>query len=193
MRNTLSSPRLRRAVPAPETPAAVGIIPVLKPPVPRRTFIRYALFSLIGAFTATSAVATYQLLYPTKVTGFGAKVAAGGVEEIRSLLAHQKYVRNAEGHFYLLPATEDGAIAVHWKCVHLGCTVPAPNPDLAGNIQCPCHGSLYNGRTGDLIHGPATRPLDYFPVTVENGNVIVDTGKVMTRQAFAPGQATRLG
>lgn len=178
---------------SPETPLAADVIPVLKPPVPRRAFIRYALFTLVGAFTATSAVATYQLLYPTKVTGFGAKVAAGSVNEIKALLAHQKYVRIASGHFYLLPATEESAIAVYWKCVHLGCTVPAPNPDLAGNIQCPCHGSLYNGKTGDLIHGPATRPLDYFPVTVENGTVIVDTGKVITRQFFAPEQATKLG
>jgi cytochrome b6-f complex iron-sulfur subunit len=191
MRITVSIP-LRHAARALEMPAA-AVIPVLKLPVPRRAFIRYALFTLVGAFTATSAVATYQLLYPTKVTGFGARVAAGSVDEIKALLAHQKYVRNASGHFYLLPATEESAIAVYWKCVHLGCTVPAPNPDLAGNIQCPCHGSLYNGRTGDLIHGPATRPLDYFPVTVENGTVIVDTGKVITRQAFAPDQATRLG
>jgi len=193
MRITLSLPQTRRDAPIPGSPATVQPIPVLKPPVPRRTFIRYALFSLIGAFTATSAVATYQLLYPAKVTGFGAKVAAGSVEEIKALLMHQKYVRNATGNFYLLPATEDGAIAVYWKCVHLGCTVPAPNPDLAGNIQCPCHGSLYNGKTGGLIHGPATRALDYFPVTVENGNVIVDTGKVITRQDFALGQATKLG
>ena len=192
MRIILSSPPLRRGVRALEIPTATQSIPIIRPPVPRRKFIRYAVFSLLGAFTATSAVATYQLLYPTKVTGFGAKVAAGSVEEVKALLGHQKYVRNASGHFYLLPATEDAAIAVYWKCVHLGCTVPAPNPDIAGNIQCPCHGSLYNGKTGDLIHGPATRPLDYFPVTVENGNVIVDTGKVITRQAFAPSQATRL-
>jgi len=155
MRITLSLPQTRRDAPMSAIPAAVQPIPVLKPPVPRRTFIRYALFSLVGALTATSAVATYQLLYPAKVTGFGAKVAAGSVEEIKALLMHQKYVRNATGNFYLLPATEDGAIAVYWKCVHLGCTVPAPNPDLAGNIQCPCHGSLYNGKTGGLIHGPA--------------------------------------
>lgn len=191
MRITMLSP-LRHALQAPEISLAADTIPVLKPPMSRRAFVRYALFTLVGAFTATSAVATYQLLYPTKVTGFGAKVTAGSVDEIKALLAHQKYVRNASGHFYLLPAMEESAIAVYWKCVHLGCTVPAPNPDLAGNIQCPCHGSLYNGKTGDLIHGPATRPLDYFPITVENETVIVDTGKVITRQSFAPEQATKL-
>jgi cytochrome b6-f complex iron-sulfur subunit len=187
----LPRPQLRHDPPMPARPT-VQPIPVLAPPVPRRKLIRFAVFSLLGAFTATGAVATFQLLYPRKVAGFGAKIAAGSVEEIRALLMHQKYVRNTEGKFFLLPATDDGAIAVYWKCVHLGCTVPAPNPDIAGAIQCPCHGSLYNGKTGDLIHGPATRPLDYFPIAVENGNVVVDTSKILTRQGFVPGQATRL-
>ncbi len=175
-----------------ERSSADGLITIVERPLPRRKFVRFALFSLLGAFTATSAFASLRLLYPTKVAGFGTKVPAGTVEEVKALLASQKYVRNATGNFYLLPATDESAIAVYWRCVHLGCTVPAPNPDLSGNIQCPCHGSLYNGKTGDLIHGPATRPLDYFPVTVENGTVIVDTSKVTVRHAFAPEQATRL-
>jgi cytochrome b6-f complex iron-sulfur subunit len=161
-------------------------------PIPRRRFIRYALFGLLGAVTATGTFTSLKLLYPTKVEGFGTKVAAGTVEEIRALLASQRYVRNTTGKFYLLPAAEDSTIAVYWRCVHLGCTVPAPNPDINGNIQCPCHGSLYNGETGDLIHGPATRPLDYFPISVENGMVIVDTGKVTVRQEFEPSQAVAL-
>ncbi|MDQ6604261.1 MAG: Rieske (2Fe-2S) protein [Chloroflexota bacterium] len=167
-------------------------LPVLDQRTSRRRFTRYGLFGLLGAFTATSAVATYRMLYPTKVIGFGAKVNAGTVQDVKTLLAGQKFVRNSSGRFYILPASADTAIAVYWKCVHLGCTVPAPSPALEGNIQCPCHGSLYNGQTGDLIHGPATRPLDYFPITVDNGAVIVDTGKVTTRQAFDASQATKL-
>lgn len=167
-------------------------LPVLDQQTSRRRFTRYGLMAILGAFTAVSAVATYKNLYPTKVTGFGAKVNAGTLTDVKNLLAGQKYVRNTEGRFYLLPATADSAIAVYWKCVHLGCTVPAPSPALDGNIQCPCHGSLYKGSNGDLIHGPATHPLDYFPVTVENGSVIVDTGKVTTRQNFDPSQTTKL-
>ena len=193
MRRTLSASRQRYGWKEPEMLSTAQAILIEKSPISRRRLIRYAIFSILGAFTATSAVATARLLYPTAVTGFGSKVPAGTIDDIRTQLADQKYVRNVTGKFYLLPAIEGGAIAVYWKCVHLGCTVPAPNPDLAGNIQCPCHGSLYNGKTGDLIHGPATRPLDYFPITVENGNVVVDTGTIITRQAFAPGQATKLG
>lgn len=167
-------------------------LPVLEHQTSRRRVTRYGLFALLGAFTATSAVATYRMLYPTKVSGFGAKVNAGTVQDVKTLLAGQKFVRNSEGRFYILPGEADSVIAVYWKCVHLGCTVPPPSPALEGNIQCPCHGSLYNGKTGDLIHGPATHPLDYFPISVVDGAVIVDTGKVNTRQAFSPDQLTKL-
>ncbi|MHB8647044.1 MAG: QcrA and Rieske domain-containing protein [Thermomicrobiales bacterium] len=168
-------------------------LPVLEHRASRRKVTRYGLFAILGAFTTVSAVATYKNLYPNKVTGFGAKVNAGTVQDIKTLLAGQKYVRNSEGRFYLLPATADSAIAVYWKCVHLGCTVPAPSPALEGNIQCPCHGSLYNGHNGDLIHGPATHPLDYFKITIDNGSVIVDTSNVITRQAYDQSQTTKLG
>lgn len=167
-------------------------LPALGRPISRRKFTRNSLFALLGAFLATSAVATYRMLYPTKVTGFGTKVNAGTVQDVENQLNSQKYVRNSEGRFYILPGTDQGQIAVYWRCVHLGCTVPAPNPALGGNIQCPCHGSFYNGQTGALIHGPATHPLDYFPMSVENGSVIVDTGKVITRQDFSPDQLTKL-
>ncbi len=168
-------------------------LPMLAQPMARRHFTRYALFSLLGAAVATSAVATAKALYPTKVAGFGTKVVVGPVTEVREALGHQAYLRNDAGRFYLLPATETTAIAVYWKCVHLGCTVPPPSPTLDGNIQCNCHGSQYSGKTGDLLKGPATHPLDYFSITIEAGNVVVDTTRVMPRTAFAPEQATRLG
>lgn len=175
-----------------QAPQARDRLPVLERQTSRRRVTRYGLFAILGAFTAVSAVATYKNLYPNKVTGFGVKVNAGTVQDIKSLLASQKYVRNSEGHFYILPGENDQVIAVYWRCVHLGCTVPPPSPALDGNIQCPCHGSLYNGKTGDLIHGPATHPLDYFPITVESGSVSVDTGTVMTRQMFESRQLKSL-
>ncbi len=167
-------------------------LPVMAQPVSRRKITRYGLFGLLGLFGATSAVATAVMLYPTKVVGFGAKVAAGTLADIKQQLTTQKFVRNQEGKFYILPADDQSMIAVYWKCVHLGCTVPAPSAALEGNIQCPCHGSLYKGSNGDLIHGPATRPLDYMPISVENGNVIVDTGTVIPRTTFEPNQVTKL-
>lgn len=168
-------------------------LPALGAPIPRRRFIRYAVFTVLGAFLAEGAIAMARMLFPTAVKGFGTKIAAGSVSDIKAQLASQKYVRNPEGRFYLLPVIPNGAIACYWRCVHLGCTVPPPNPVLEGNIQCPRHGSLYNGMNGGLIHGPATRSLDYFPMSVDKGTVVVNTGKIIRRQVFEPSQATSFG
>lgn len=177
-------------VPA-QLPQSRAQLPILDHTTTRRKFTRYALFSLLGAFVATSAVATVRSLYPTKVKGFGARVTAGSVAEIATTLSTQRYVRNDEGHFYLLPAAQGAAIAVYWKCKHLGCTVPPPGAN--GRIECGCHDSWYDGATGALLKGPATHPLDFMPITIENGNLVVDTSKVTTREAYEPTQATPLG
>jgi len=167
-------------------------LPVLEQRTSRRKFTRYSLFTLLGLSSLLTAVASVKMLYPTKVVGFGTKVVAGSVADIKTQLDQKKYVINQEGKFILLPAEAGKAIAVYWKCVHLGCTVPAPSAALDGNIQCPCHGSLYKGENGDLIHGPATRPLDWMPITIDAGNVVVDTGKVNTRDAYQADQSTAL-
>jgi cytochrome b6-f complex iron-sulfur subunit len=59
-------------------------------------------------------------------------------------------------------------IALTSICTHQGCTVGYNS--TAGNIQCPCHGSVYS-TSGSVINGPAPRALDNYPVTRE-GNIL---------------------
>jgi Rieske Fe-S protein len=54
------------------------------------------------------------------------------------------------------------------RCTHLGCTV---NSVSKGKIFCPCHGSVFDARTGAVLQSPATRPLPRVSVTVRNGQV----------------------
>ena len=49
-------------------------------------------------------------------------------------------------------------------CPHQGCTVGYSNAE--GEFVCPCHGSRFDGRTGALINGPATRGLAPIPLDV---------------------------
>jgi hypothetical protein len=39
--------------------------------------------------------------------------------------------------------------------------------------------------------GPAPRPLDLFPITIVDGEVIVDTGHPILREKFEPSQETK--
>jgi Rieske Fe-S protein len=53
-------------------------------------------------------------------------------------------------------------------CTHRGCTVVT-----AGTILlCPCHGSHFDLLTGDVLRGPAEKPLPPIDVTVAEGSVI---------------------
>jgi cytochrome b6-f complex iron-sulfur subunit len=59
-------------------------------------------------------------------------------------------------------------VALSSICTHQGCTV-GYNAG-AGDIECPCHGSVYS-TSGSVINGPAPAPLKSYPVSV-TGNVL---------------------
>lgn len=54
-------------------------------------------------------------------------------------------------------------------CTHAGCTL---NEVADGTINCPCHGSKFN-LDGSVANGPATKPLEAKPVTVQGDSIIV--------------------
>ncbi|MCK5325004.1 MAG: ubiquinol-cytochrome c reductase iron-sulfur subunit [Woeseiaceae bacterium] len=93
-----------------------------------------------------------------------------------------------DGKFYLARLEDGGFLAVHRKCTHLGCSVPWIADEK--RFACPCHASAFDIH-GDVINAPAPRPLDLFPVTIENGIVKVDTGRLIRRKSFEPSQAVR--
>jgi len=95
----------------------------------------------------------------------------------------------ADGKFYLARLEDGGFLAVHRKCTHLGCSVPW-NVDEQ-RFACPCHASAFDIR-GDVVNAPAPRPLDIFPVAIENGIVTVDTGQLIRRKAFESSQVVRV-
>lgn len=143
--------------------------------VTRRGFVRNATLGGVGAILAESAVGFYLFFKPNKTGDFGSAitVAAAQVPE-----PGQNPFKQPAGKFYLAN-TDQGLIALYWKCVHLGCTVPW----VAGSqeFRCPCHGSIY-APDGQYRGGPAPRSLDWMPVEVNgDGSVVVDTGDIRAR------------
>ncbi len=174
--------------------AAITVVAVLvlgrlressRPGYPRRRFVRNMLLggaSLVGLQTAGGALA---YAWPLKTGSFGTPIP---VFESSIPAVGDPPLRHQAGKFYLMN-TEEGLLALYWKCPHLGCTVPWD--EKQGLFECPCHGSIYD-RHGVLTKGPAPRPMDLMAIEFDpTGMLIVNTGDIRERSEFRPEQATR--
>ena len=159
----------------------------------RRTIFRWAGWGTILLLLGQWSVGFVGFFWPKKVGAFGGQVNAGNVTDFQ--VGEVKVVQ--EGKFYLSRVPE-GFLALWWKCPHLGCTVPWKPDDptmdqLApkGRFNCPCHGSIYD-RYGQIVQGPAPRPMDLFAVEVREGKVFVDTNptKAIVRDVAKGSDAT---
>jgi 3-phenylpropionate/trans-cinnamate dioxygenase ferredoxin subunit/naphthalene 1,2-dioxygenase system ferredoxin subunit len=79
----------------------------------------------------------------------------------------------ADGKEILLVKMGTNFTAIGNKCTHMGCKLSSGKMD-GETIRCPCHGSMFNVRTGQVVGGPATRPESTYTVTVENGELLID-------------------
>lgn len=173
----------------PPDPEAVG--------VSRRQFFNRSIVTFMGLGITGFGAAVVAFLWPPFVTGFGATVNAGNVDDLK------QQIRDANGFLYFpagrmwiteypagalpkaeavysqpeLNGMEAGLVALFQKCPHLGCRVPSC---LSSQwFECPCHGSQYN-QVGEKRGGPAPRGMDRFAMEVSSSNdFIVDTGAII--------------
>jgi len=59
------------------------------------------------------------------------------------------------GKYYIFHS-ENSLRAFSTTCTHAGCRIAKGNGEL---LQCGCHGSQFDGRTGQPTKGPAIKPL----------------------------------
>ena len=65
-----------------------------------------------------------------------------------------------------------GVVTAHSVvCTHQGCFVGEADKTLA----CPCHGSVFDGRTGAVINGPARSPLQSYKVAEAGGDIYIQS------------------
>lgn len=58
-------------------------------------------------------------------------------------------------------------------CTHMGCSLA--NGQLDGTVvTCACHGSQFDVTSGAVLRGPAQRPVRSVPVSVEDGQIVVE-------------------
>ena len=65
--------------------------------------------------------------------------------------------------------------AIDDECTHEGCSLSDGTLDEA-ELECICHGSIFNVKTGEVVQGPAEEPVPTYPVHVEGGSVSVEIG-----------------
>ncbi len=169
----------------PPDPDAIG--------VSRRHFFNISAITLMGIGLGGFGAACIAFLWPRLGGGFGSKVNAGKVDDIKvAIRANKGFFYLAEGRTWItefpkeglekakkiysasvLTGMEAGVVALYQKCPHLGCRVP--NCTTSQWFECPCHGSQYN-RVGEKKGGPAPRGMDRFPVTITaDRSVVIDT------------------
>lgn len=186
-------PATRQAAPpsasTPPGPELVGVT--------RRQFLNRSILNMVLLALSGLGSATLAFLWPRPSGAFGSKVTLP--VDLEGLQSHFDQERApyyfAAGRFYANPYPKGvldnarrvyppsivagmgaGIVALYQKCPHLGCRVPWCQTSQW--FECPCHGSQYN-RVGEKKGGPAPRGLDRFPVVIEGGSVIVDTGTVV--------------
>ncbi len=165
--------------------------------ISRRKFMRTSFLSAMGVFTAGATVTFLVFFWPKKVGTFGATVKVGDAAQFPP----GSVTPFRDGRFYLVhtrPEDGGGYLALYWKCVHLGCTVPWREAEdgtyggktYKGIFRCPCHGSQYL-YTGQNFAGPAPRPLDIMEVQVAGGAISVNTGKITKRDLATSAQQVK--
>jgi len=146
----------------------------------RRSLLgRLALGLGLVALAELAWVVTSFLRPRTRSAGedHGGLVVAGAVEDF----APGSVTAFPNGRFHLVHLPEGGFLALSATCTHLGCTVPWD--ETTQRFACPCHASLFDLH-GEVESPPAPRPLDLYPVRVENGVVTVDTRSPLRRSRF---------
>jgi nitrite reductase/ring-hydroxylating ferredoxin subunit len=158
-------------------------------PVTRRKFFKrlwtllglaaLAEFIWLGLVFMNSRKERYQTVKKTSI------INAGPMENFRP----ETVTAIPSGRFYLARLSDGSFLALSQTCTHLGCAIPWD--EETHKFVCPCHGSTFS-LTGEVLSSPAPRPLDTYPVRLENGIVKVDISSPRKRGKFDPSQATRI-
>lgn len=141
-------------------------------PVSRRSALRGA------AVAGVAAVVGFVVGRSSRASGPGATTAANayGPSTAGADRPLATLDRVPQGGGLVLPddavvltRDEDGTVrGFSAICTHQGCPVSSI---AQGQILCPCHGSGFDAKTGEVRAGPAERPLVPVPVVVRDGSV----------------------
>jgi cytochrome b6-f complex iron-sulfur subunit len=167
----------------------------------RRQLIRRSIGAATALWLLEVSAGTIGFIWPNLARGFGGTINLGDIDAVAANPDVQDFGLREGAPSYFPQARTfvqlidpnlgfqngesqdgDGATTnvrtMYQRCPHLGC-----KPNFCTTnfwFECPCHGSRYD-RLGTKVDklGPAPRGLDRFAHTVEDGQLIVNTGRII--------------
>jgi len=138
--------------------------------IKRRSFLNYWLGVSLATFGGFSAYALARYLFPPGLAG---AEAAG--EDVRIMLSELPVgtakVFRYKGEPSVAVRTGEKAVRVlSAVCPHLGCIVKWDSGKSL--LVCPCHAAVFDVN-GNVVSGPAPRPLASYPARIVQDEVIV--------------------
>jgi cytochrome b6-f complex iron-sulfur subunit len=167
----------------------------------RRQLIRRSIGAATALWLLEVTAGTIGFIWPNLARGFGGMINLGDIDAVAANPAVSdaglrdgapSYFPAARAYIQLIDPnlgfedgdSNDGSGAttnvrtLYQRCPHLGC-----KPNFCTRnywFECPCHGSRYD-RLGTKVDklGPAPRSLDRFAHTVADGQLTVNTGRII--------------
>jgi cytochrome b6-f complex iron-sulfur subunit len=140
--------------------------------ISRRSFLDYLIGgSIVVSFLAVlGSILTY--VYPPKKEGGAEKAERVEVAPVADLPVGKAKPVVYQGKNVMVMHVQAGLFAVDMKCTHLGCMVEWEEGPQT--LKCPCHAAFFDYK-GNVISGPAPKPLPLYKVEVAN-DIIYVTG-----------------
>ena len=158
---------------SPSTPSAKPAIGG----VTRRAFLEFLGYGSFFAFLASAAGMIGRFFLPNVLYEPSQQFKAGSPGEYPVGSVSEKWKKDQR---VWIIRNETGLYAIWARCTHLGCT---PNWfETEKRFRCPCHGSNFNIE-GDVIAGPATKPLYRVALSVDpvDGQLVLDKSRLEDR------------
>ena len=147
----------------------------------RRKFYSLVISGLGAMMTAALAIpAGIYLLVPPRSKKSSGWVEAGDLSQLplqtpeevvfRRNRADGWKVTSEKSTAWVVKTSDREAVAFAPQCTHLGCAYHWD--ESAKNFLCPCHTSIFDLQ-GNVISGPAPRPLDRYAVKLDGNKVLI--------------------
>jgi menaquinol-cytochrome c reductase iron-sulfur subunit len=156
-------------------------MPIPTEPVTRRSFYVGAIYAMWAAITAALGLpALAYLLFPPNIRKSEEWIDAGDVTRLTPNVPAELTFRRTrvdgwkviseKTTAWVVKRTGNGVVAFGPQCTHLGCAYHWD--EGKSEFLCPCHNSVFSV-DGQVVSGPAPRPLDRYECKIEGNKVML--------------------